>query len=282
MEVLSSPWVHVFERFLCRVQDSLLISSPFVGRAPCDVLVSVLAERLEPSRLNLLVLTNLSRDNMLAGSTDPFALLQILEAFPLATIRFLPSLHAKVYVADHSAAIVTSANLTQSGLTRNLELGVWLEERTMVCQVRDQVESYASLGTLITRQQLEQFAQIVDDLRELKRRVEASADNRLRAEFDRRLERADVQVLRTRTAGRAAHAIFADAILYLLRNGPRQTPDLHREIQGIHPDLCDDNVDRIIDGRRFGKKWKHAVRTAQQYLKKKGLVRFESGAWMLA
>jgi hypothetical protein len=50
------------------------------------------------------------------------------------------------------------------------------------------------------------------------------------------------------------------------------TAELHPLIQRIHPDLCDDSVDRVIDGKHFGKKWKHAVRTAQQHLKKIGKV----------
>jgi len=52
-------------------------------------------------------------------------------------------------------------------------------------------------------------------------------------------------------------------------------------IEAIHPDLCDNSVDRVIDGKRFGKKWKHAVRTAQQQLKKQGLVRLANDRWMI-
>jgi hypothetical protein len=52
-------------------------------------------------------------------------------------------------------------------------------------------------------------------------------------------------------------------------------------IENIHPDLCDNTVDRVIDGKRFGKKWKHAVRTAQQQLKREGLVALSGGRWLL-
>jgi carbamoyl-phosphate synthase large subunit len=65
----------------------------------------------------------------------------------------------------------------------------------------------------------------------------------------------------------------------LLRSGPRTTVDLHRMVQRIHPDICDDSIDRVIDGVHFGKKWKHYVRTAQQHLKKKDLVAHENGRW---
>jgi hypothetical protein len=65
----------------------------------------------------------------------------------------------------------------------------------------------------------------------------------------------------------------------LNKKGPTTTDDMHNDIQALHPDLCDDNVDRIIDGKRFGKKWKHAVRTAQQMLKKKGQIELSNGVW---
>ncbi len=76
--------------------------------------------------------------------------------------------------------------------------------------------------------------------------------------------------------------VFSRTILFLLRGGPLRTIDLRPQIKRIHPDLCDDSVDRVIDGERFGKKWKHLVRTAQQILKRDGLVEFDGTSWRLA
>ncbi|MEK7270344.1 MAG: hypothetical protein AAB215_05290 [Planctomycetota bacterium] len=50
-------------------------------------------------------------------------------------------------------------------------------------------------------------------------------------------------------------------------------------IQNIHPDICDDSIDRVIDGQHFGKKWKHFVRSAQQHLKQRGEIRLQNGRW---
>jgi hypothetical protein len=52
-------------------------------------------------------------------------------------------------------------------------------------------------------------------------------------------------------------------------------------VQALHPDLCDDLVDRVIDGQHFGKKWKHAVRTAQQHLKRQGQIELHEGRWQI-
>jgi hypothetical protein len=86
-----------------------------------------------------------------------------------------------------------------------------------------------------------------------------------------------------RLASGPIHTVFARTIQYVLTShGPMSTARLHPIIRAIHPDLCDDSVDRVIDGKRFGKKWKHAVRTAQQQLKKRGVVCYEDGSWRLA
>lgn len=219
---------------------------------------------------------------MLSGSTDPAAIADIADAFPNCEVRFLPSLHAKVYVADNSVAVITSSNLTTNGLFRNFECGVRITGVDHVSNIKDQVTRYARLGSPVSQEQLRQFAEICSELRELRRRAEQSVRREVRAEFNRRLEDADTEILRARVAGRAQHAVFAETILYLLRAGSRRTEELHREIQRIHPDLCDDTVDRVIDGQHFGKKWKHAVRTAQQYLKRDGRVRYAGTHWALA
>lgn len=69
--------------------------------------------------------------------------------------------------------------------------------------------------------------------------------------------------------------------MHRLRAGPKTTEGIHEAVQAVHPDLCDDTVERVIDGKRFGKKWKHAVRTAQQHLKRRGLAEYKDGLWRL-
>ena len=59
------------------------------------------------------------------------------------------------------------------------------------------------------------------------------------------------------------------------------TVEINRAIKRIHPDLCDDTIDRVIDGQHFGKKWKHGVRTAQVFLRRRGDIQREGGKWQL-
>lgn len=279
-QLLCSPWAGEFDALLGRASTSLILCAPFIGRGPCDRVRRRLSA-LHDARFQMTMLTDLSRDNILSGATDVTAIADVVKDFPTATIRFLPSLHAKVYVADETHAIVTSANMTDSGLHRNFEYGMLIDDPRTVRAIRCDVLQYASLGSPVDRAQLDGFAATVAELRVMRRAAERSLRNRLRREFDRRLRHFDDALLRARAAGRSAHAIFADVILHLLRQGPMSTVDLHRAIARIHPDLCDDTVDRVIDGRHFGKKWKHAVRTAQAFLRRRGDIQREGMKWQL-
>jgi hypothetical protein len=228
-----------------------------------------------------LLLTDLSRDNLLNGATDPDAIASLLDALPAAKVMFLPSLHAKVYVANADEAVITSSNMTANGLWHNLEYGVLIQDRDMVGRIRADITEYAELGSPIDAVQLRAFSVTARELRTLRQAAERSIRARLRREFDLRLREAEDEILRARAAGCAPHALFSQAILHILRHGPLTTTEIHRRVKEIHPDLCDDTVDRVIDGQHFGKKWKHAVRTAQQHLKKQGQVELADSGWRL-
>lgn len=281
LALIRSPWENDFVRLVDSVEESLVLCAPYIQDSPCRRIAASLDANGRSARLEVLVVTNLSLRNVISGVTDPAALSVIAASAPRTSIRFLPSLHAKVYVADNRYAVVTSANLTTSGLSRNSEYGVWLSDPQVVSAVRKDIEAYAALASVVSAGELITLTSAAADLREMNRRMETESRHRLQHEFRRRLEAAELDVLRIRVGGRAPHAIFADAILYLLRRHPMATVDLHLAIQSIHPDLCDDTVDRVIDGRHFGKKWKHAVRTAQQHLKKLGAIQLIEGLWTL-
>ena len=100
------------------------------------------------------------------------------------------------------------------------------------------------------------------------------AQDDTRGEFFRSL-------LKHRAKGTTTHAILSDTILFILAKGPLRTTELHPMIQQLQPDICDDSIDRVIDGVHFGKRWKHYVRTAQQFLKRTERVYFDGDRWHL-
>jgi hypothetical protein len=277
-DLLRSPWSAEFDALLAQASSSLIVSAPFVGRGPCER-VKLLVARLRSPRFQLSLITDLSRNNILSGATDIAAIADLARAIPTILIRFLPSLHAKVYIADEKCAIITSGNFTDAGLHRNIEYGVRFTDTAQVALIRRDVLDFAALGSPIEAAQLNALTSIAIELRELQQSAERSIRSSIRKEFDRRMREVDDDLMRFRTAGRTPHAIFADTILHLLRRRPMTTVEIHREIKCIHPDLCDDAIDRVIDGHHFGKLWKHGVRTAQVFLRRRGDIRLENRQW---
>ncbi len=259
----------------------ILIASPFVSTTAVNRTLDQFTPAFE-STGRLTFLTDLSPRNVYQQATDPAALLKLSDRVPRTSIVHLPSLHAKVYLVDDSAAIITSANLTAGGLYRNYEYGVHVSEPNLVVQIRQDLDGYKELGATLDRQVLGDYCRVSNEVRKLYARKLAAASNRIAIQFEQKLQAAEDELIRLRLAGGAMHTVFGRTVRYLLKkHGPLSTKALHPMISAIHPDLCNDAVDRVIDGKSFGKKWKHAVRTAQQKLKKDGIIEFDGHHWRI-
>jgi phosphatidylserine/phosphatidylglycerophosphate/cardiolipin synthase-like enzyme len=230
-----------------------------------------------------MILTDLSPMSMCQGSTDPTALRTLTNKGYSLSIRHLPRLHAKVYIADERTAIITSGNFSVGGLVKNYEYGVRIEDTMIVHTINSDITSYAALGAPVSDLQLAKYCDIANEVRIAFQKSQRSIAQTVRRRFDIVVREAEDELVRLRLAGGAMHTVFAKTIMYLLRTyGPLTTIEIHARVESIHPDLCDNNVDRIIDGKHFGKKWKHAVRTAQQQLKKQGLIELLADRWRIA
>jgi hypothetical protein len=228
----------------------------------------------------LVVLTDLSPMPICQGSTDPFAVRRLVEEVRSSAIHHLPKLHAKVYVFGKTGAIITSGNLTGGGLYRNYEYGVCIDDPAAVANIRRDVLDYAALGALVSRQRLLDYCEVAETARHEFQKQLSDISKSARDHFQRAYRAAEDELIKLRLAKGAMHAVFEDAILFFLkRHGPLATPEIHHLIESAYPDLCDNAVDRVINGMNFGKRWKHAVRTAQQHLKKEGLIDVMDGRW---
>jgi phosphatidylserine/phosphatidylglycerophosphate/cardiolipin synthase-like enzyme len=262
-------------------QRDLLLVSPFIKVESTDQVLSSLQQRRVDQQVRVVVLTNLRPESVLTGSTDVEALSIMSSSLPRFELVHLPSLHAKVYVADNRVAVVTSANLTQPGIVGNLEYGVAFTDELTVREIRRDFERYAGLGARVGPRDIELILRETTELRKAFSDAERSMRAAARRRFRERLEAAQVQLLRQRAKGKTTHAILSDTILFLLARGPLRTAELHPLIQQLHPDICDDSIDRVIDGVHFGKRWKHYVRNAQQSLKRTGRICYEGERWRL-
>lgn len=187
-----------------------------------------------------------------------------------------------MYIADTKCAIVSSGNLTGGGLDRNHEYGVLTTDPTIVARVREDIEALESLGVRVDSAELQAYCEVARSVRSAFQEQMSSVRKQLRQQFERDFRVAEDHLVRLRLRGSSPTKIFEDTILYLLKAQVcLSTRDLHPQIQALHPDLCDDAIDRVIDGQHFGKRWKHMVRTAQSHLKALNLVEIADNKWRL-
>lgn len=278
--VLRRHWREHLSHLLNEAETDVFISSPYVTRQGADFVISNVSSSLRAAG-RLTLLTNLSPTNITQGATDPRAIEALSAAASEVTIHHLPRLHAKVYVSDLKQAIVTSGNLTFGGLSANYEYGFCVGHAHTVEIVRRDIAEYAGLGASIDVSQLAAYSRAAERVRAALHEQQNAVAQSARRSFEEALRDANDELIKLRVAEGPIHTVFGKTIVYLLnREGPLSTQALHHLIREIHPDLCDDSVDRVIDGVRFGKKWKHAVRTAQQRLKRNGLIELHDGLWL--
>lgn len=276
---LQRDWKIALVELICSAQSELVVTAPFITSDGTELVQSHLSLAMrERGRLQLI--TDLSPAHVCDGSLDPEAISLLAHRHPRFVLWHVPALHAKVYVADDSRAIVTSGNLTASAFSRNIEYGVEITDSRVVRQIRLDIADYQSIGVSVPSDAMDRYAHIARRVRETFVRQNSKIDIALRRAFNDAKRTAEVELVRLRLSGGAMHTVFAKTIeLLLARRGPLPTVAIHTLVKQLHPDLCDDSVDRIIDGKRFGKKWKHAVRTAQQQLKKRGKIDFDGEVW---
>ena len=129
MRILTSPMKAFLLARAAQTQRSLDIAVPIIAPSSLRELLGAFTPRLaQGARLRLI--THLRGEAFIQGYAD-------LETFRALgqTVRSLPALHAKVYLFDGGSALISTANLTRSGLEANLELGAFVEDPALVQQL---------------------------------------------------------------------------------------------------------------------------------------------------
>ena len=279
---LQRGWRTELSRLMRSAKDDVCIASPYVTREATAFLAQSLTDAFR-SNGRMLIITDLSPTNIISGATEPAAFSNLANCGCSLVIRHLPSLHAKVYIADTLGAIVTSGNLTTSGLDRNYEYGVLVEESASVETIRRDISAYSELGAFISPAALSEYCHTAKKVRDafLQQQRNIAAD--AKRDFERLLYDAENQLIALRLSGASRTRVFEKTVEYILsKDGALTTPQIHSRVQAIHPDLCDDRTDRVINGRHFGKEWKHSVRTAQAHMKEAGRIWLLNGHWSVA
>jgi len=121
------------------------IVCPFITQAGCGWLLNRM--KIDPKpRVELI--TELNPRALLSGSLE-IAALQSLLGNQVDLRSYGNKLHAKVYIFDQKTAVITSANMTNGGLTGNFEMGVVLrKEHFNVNIVTDAYSLDSGLATI--------------------------------------------------------------------------------------------------------------------------------------
>jgi PLD-like domain len=113
--LIDGGWDEVIDQSVEHAENGLKIVCPFIKHKT----VQRLFKLGNPASIQVITRFNLS--DFCSGVNDISALRLLAQAG--AEIRGIRNLHAKLYLFGDSRAIVTSANLTESALTRNCEFG---------------------------------------------------------------------------------------------------------------------------------------------------------------
>ncbi len=267
--LLSGPWRNDLASIASAARESLVVVAPFIKEEEA----TWFCKQLRPG-IEVITLANISTDAISASALDLAALRRFAEVSPASRLVALSNLHAKVFVADDKAAIVTSGNLTRSALDRNIEYGVLLHEPELVRTVREDMLSFERLGSEVDARTLSELAPLEKELREARASISDSAPISTRQRFRAALNRARPAFASMQVGDRSAHAVFGDTIQFVLARGPQTTKAIEEEVKQLLPDLCDDSEYFFIKGVRYGKTWKRRLRHAQQHLKRRGSVTY--------
>ena len=269
IRVLSRSWRSDLASVAAAARRSVLVAAPYIK----DAEAAWLRDRLRPG-IEVLTLASIEVEAVGSASLDLAALGRLAEASPASRVIALPNLHAKVYAADETMAIVTSGNLTRSALDRNIECGVLFDDPDHVRALRAEMESFVPLGSEVDAGTLRALAPVEAALRRARAAVEDSAAPEARREFARVMRRARPALVGAQVGARSAHAVFGEAIRFVLARGPLATAAIHDEVRALLPDLCDDREELIINGEPYGSSaWKRRVRHAQLHLRRQGIIR---------
>ena len=269
--LIVQGWRNQLKALATSARDSLVIVAPYIKRDQAKWLCELLNDNVA-----VVTLSSIESVAVSAEALDIEALLQLSTATSASRLYHVPSLHAKIFIADNSAAIVTSGNLTQPGLDNNLEFGVFIDDPAQVQEVQGHMRDYMRRGSLISPDKLERLLPVQQKLREEKALLEAATDSITRELFDDLLKETKTSSDESNKSKRESNIVLGEAVLKILASRDMRTQDIHERIQNMHPELCDDSVPRYRNGPSNGSEWRSRVRHALDNHKKYGRITFDA------
>lgn len=159
VSVINKPFFNDFLSLAAGSQRSIKICAPFIK---ADVMNALYSAKKTDVRVD--VLTNINLASFYRKASDISALNAVL-AHDHCVTNF-PHLHAKIYIFDDAELVVTSANLTSSGLKRNLEYGIYTDETELVETASKDFQIFCSdeLSGCVTLEHTREISNLLSDL----------------------------------------------------------------------------------------------------------------------
>ena len=168
MDIIISPTEKWLSEKIRQCENELLVSSPYINWG-FNKLLDCLPDY---SMLNILTRTNVK--DFARGSSCIKSVSSL--ASKGAVIRSLSNLHAKVYVIDKKSALITSANATFSGLDKNIECGIAIDDLNYVSDIRDRVINGFGANYQIEKWEYERLIELSQTVENLKKLVQSKSE----------------------------------------------------------------------------------------------------------
>ena len=279
VKLLNGPWRAELADMASSADSSVMVAAPFIKYEEAAWFCNLLRPGVD-----IITLANVDADAVSAAVLDLDALRCFVEVSVSAKLIALSNLHAKVFVADDTSAIITSGNLTSSALDRNIEYGVLFHETGIVNKIRNDMLSFARLGSELDLETLMGLVPLQTELRQAHTEMLAKETSAAKSRFNQVLRQAKPSFAAAQVGNRSAYSVFGDAIQFVLARGPQTTRAIQMEVSQLLPVLCDESEIFYIKGEPYGKAWKRRFRHAQLNLKRKGVVTYDAVTklWSLA
>lgn len=142
IDLIGRNFYEDFKGFVISSNHNINIVSPFIGRN-----TSLHMANLLPQEVKLRIITKFVREDFIKGVSSIEGLIALHEAG--AEIYIMKNLHTKLYTFDTSTAIVTSANFTNGGLVNNFELGLLIQNESII--ISEIIQYFDSLQSEIVK-----------------------------------------------------------------------------------------------------------------------------------
>lgn len=143
MRLVFSPWSEDFDGIIRSARRQLSVAAPYFSG---DVLQRIVERKRRGVKVDFLL--SLSQNEVRAGVQSATAV-RLLRDTQNCRVRLVNNLHAKFLLSDRRRALVTSSNMTQSGLSGNLELGVFIDDKAAVQVLASKFDQWFSKGNRI-------------------------------------------------------------------------------------------------------------------------------------